>query len=128
MLYLRKTKKSDDVTLAHSGNWVSKSMELLVPIVECENNRSIKIKCEILKSPCLSIYFHTYQYNQRHLSGSYVQFDSTRQFNSLQFDMPGFVAILFQIGRDADDQLKNEKKSITVRKKLNLFQGESYCQ
>ena len=85
-------------------------MELRVPIVEYEKNYALKMKAEILKAPQLPINFHTYQCFQRHASGSHFQFDVITQFNSLQFDMPDFVVVLFQTGRDNNNQEKDSSQ------------------
>jgi len=73
----------DDSTLAHAGKLMITSMKLRMPIVEYEKSYAMKLKAYILRKPQIPIQFHTYQSIQRHVSGSYFEFDVTTQFNSL---------------------------------------------
>jgi len=61
-----------------------------MPIVENEMSYAMKLKSDIfrqLRIPNQSIH--------RYVSGSYFELVITTQFNSLLFDMPDFVIILF---------------------------------
>ena len=112
-------------TLPEAAKCVIRSMELRMPVVEYETNYALKYKAEILKSPQVPIHFHGYQCVQKMASGSHMEFDVTTQFNNIQFDMPDFVVVLFQTGRDNNQEKDSSKFDDCKIKNVYLKNGRN---
>lgn len=132
-VFYRWKTNANDTTLPHPAKIIIKIMELRVPIIEYQSDYDLKLKSQLLRSPSIPIEFHSFQCFQRHVTGIRFEYDVTNMFSSLSYDMPDFVAVVFQTGRNGTQERDSSKfdlcdvKNIYLKNSKNeIFPRETY--
>lgn len=114
-------------TLPKEGKVTVKSMEIKIPVLKYEPNYELELREKILKEPKIPISFFDLQTQEiSGLSGKRnFEIDITNYYNSMEFDMPYFIFVVFQTNRKGNQENDSSKFDHVQLQNIYLKNGRN---